>query len=692
MEPTREIYWNISGGTLLYVFLLAALGSLAYGIYQRVRLWGLGAEVQRLDRQGLRLRGLLVEVFGQRRPLRDRYPGIAHLLLFYGFLALVVATALISVQEWTGVHFLKGSFYLWYSLLSDAFGILALVGLGMLLWRRAILRPARLHSVLDDWIVLGLLLLIFLQGFLVEGVRIAVTELHQQPELARWSPGGYAVALLVQGLDAERLRWLHRLLWWFHAVTVFGFLGYMAYGKLGHIWYGPANIFLRNLEPSGKLSHADIEEMAESDPDSIERLGVARIDQYGWKDLLDLDACMNCGRCEEACPAHMSGVPLSPRKLIRDMGDHLTGVGPALLEAREGDEGAAAEFAQSAELPPLFGEPGDDGPGPAVLEAEIWGCRTCGACQRECPVRVEHIPKLVGMRRHLVMTQSKMSELAQQFLKNMDDRMHPWAGASRDREEWFQDLDVKLLGQGDKAEYLFWVGCSGAMVDRNIDVTRAMVKVLQAGGVDFAILGAEEVCTGDPARRVGGELTFQICAKTNIETFAGYGVQKIITACPHCFNTFKNEYPDFGGHYEVTHHTQLIDGLMRSGRLRPTKKLEAVSYHDPCYLGRHNEVYDAPRAVLRQLSASGTVAELARSRSRSLCCGSGGGYAWMDDEPEKRISHTRFEELKACGAPTAAVSCPFCMQMFEDAASALDPGRSVRPMDIAELVAEALEE
>jgi Fe-S oxidoreductase/nitrate reductase gamma subunit len=686
MEPTREIYWNISGQTLLYVLLLAALGFLAHGIYRRVRLWRLGGEVQRLDRPGERLLGLLVEVFGQRRPLRDPYPGIAHLLIFYGFIAQLIATALIAIQEWTGIQLLKGSFYLWYSLLSDGLGILALVGLGMLLWRRAVLRPARLHSILDDWIVIGLLLLIFLQGFLVEGVRIAVTELQQQPELARWSPGGHAMALLVQGLDAERLRWLHRLLWWFHAVTVFGFLGYMAYGKLGHLWYGPANIFLRNLEPSGKLSHADIEEMAESDPDSIERLGVARIDQYGWKDLLDLDACMNCGRCEEACPAHMSGVPLSPRKLIRDMGDHLTRVGPALLEAREGDEGAAAELA------PLFGEPGDGGPGPAVLEAEIWGCRTCGACQRECPVCVEHIPKLVGMRRHLVMTQSKMSDLAQQFLKNMDDRMHPWAGASHDREEWFQDLDVKLLGQGDRAEYLFWVGCSGAMIDRNIEVTRAMVKVLRAGGVDFAILGAEEVCTGDPARRAGGELTFQICAKTNIETFAGYGVQKIITTCPHCFNTFKNEYPDFGGHYEVTHHTQLIEGLIRSGRLRPTKKLDSVSYHDPCYLGRHNDVYDAPRAVLGELSASGKVAELARSRSRSLCCGSGGGYAWMDDEPEKRISHTRFEELMACGAPAAAVSCPFCMQMFEDAASALDPGKSVRPKDIAELVAEALEE
>jgi len=688
MEPTREIYWNISGETLIYVFLAAALGGLAYGIHRRVRLWrlgGPGGEAQRLDRRGLRLRGLLVEVFGQRRPLRDPYPGVAHLLVFYGFLAELIATALISVQEWTGIHFLKGTFYLWYSLLSDAFGILALVGLCMLLWRRAVVRPARLHSVLDDWIALVLLLLIFLQGFLVEGVRIAVTELAQQPELARWSPGGYALALLVQGQDPERLRSLHRLLWWFHAATAFGLLGYMAYGKLGHLWYGPANIFLRNLEPSGKLRHADIEEMAESDPDSLERLGVARIDQYGWKDLLDLDACMNCGRCEEACPAHMSGVPLSPRKLIRDMRGHLTRVGPALLEAREGDGSAATA------LPPLFGEPGDGGTEPAVLEAEIWGCRTCGACHRECPVCVEHIPKLVGMRRHLVMTQSKMSDLAQQFLKNMDDRMHPWAGASHDREEWFQDLDLKLLGQGDRAEYLFWVGCAGAMIDRNIEVTRAMVKVLRAGGVDFAILGAEEVCTGDPARRAGGELTFQICAKTNIETFSGYGVRKIITTCPHCFNSFENEYPDFGGHYEVTHHTQLIDELIRSGRLRLARTLASVSYHDPCYLGRHNGVYEAPRKVLGRLSASGRVEELARGRSRSLCCGSGGGYAWMDDEPEKRISYTRFEELKACGAATAAVSCPFCMQMFEDAASALDPDRSVRPKDIAELVAEALE-
>jgi Fe-S oxidoreductase/nitrate reductase gamma subunit len=691
MVPTRDIYWNIAGEKLLYVFAAIAAGLLAHGIYRRVRLWRLGREEARFDRLSERLRGLLGEVFGHPRQLRDAYPGIAHLLIFYGFLAALIATALIAVQEWTGIHFLRGGFYLGYSILSDGFGILGLLGVCLAIWRRAVRRPARLHPVLDDWVALALLLLIFLQGFLVEGIRIALTELRQQPELAPWSPGGYAVALVLVDVDPDRLHSLHRVQWWFHALTAMGFLGYMAYGKLDHIWLGPLNIFLRNLSPSGKLGHPDIEAILESDPEGIETLGIAKIEHYTWKSLLDLDACTNCGRCEEVCPAHISGVPLSPRKLIRDMKDHLSERGPALIGARssgEGGEGAAEGVAS----PPLFGEAVEGALRPAVLEEELWGCRTCGACQRECPVHVEHIPKMVDMRRYLVMTESKMSEAAQQLLKNMDDRMHPWVKAPHDREEWFQGLDVKVLGRGDRAEHLFWVGCTGSMIDRNIEVTRAVVKVLNAAGVDFAILGAEEVCTGDPARRVGDELTFQTCAKTNIETLGGYGVTKIISACPHCFNTFKNEYPDFGGNYEVIHHTQLISELIRSGRLKLERTLDSLTYHDPCYLGRHNGVYDAPREILAGLSAQGGLRELLRSRSKSLCCGAGGGYAWMDDDPSQRINHIRLEDPKACGARTTAVSCPFCLQMFEDALSALDPERAMRAADIAELVAEALEE
>ena len=352
---------------------------------------------------------------------------------------------------------------------------------------------------------------------------------------------------------------LHRLLWWFHAATAFVFIGYLSHGKLGHVFYGPLNIFLRSLGGSGKLAHPDIEAVLESDPDALESLGVARLDGFSWKQLVDLDACVNCGRCEEVCPASLSGAALSPRKLIQDMSRHLHETGPALLAATSS---SGDEQARGAPLPPLFGPSSDEAPRPAVLEEEIWGCRTCGACQQECPVHVEHVPKIVDMRRHLVMTDSRMSDETQLLLKNLDDRMHPWVGTAHDREAWFADLDLKVFGRGDRAEYLFWVGCTGAMVDRNIEVSRSVVKVLRAAGVDFAVLGAEEVCTGDPARRVGGELTFQTCAKTNIETLAGYGVEKIITSCPHCFNTLKNEYPDFGGRYEVTHHSQLIADLI----------------------------------------------------------------------------------------------------------------------------------
>jgi Fe-S oxidoreductase/nitrate reductase gamma subunit len=687
MEPTREIYWNIIAGGLIYLFALVAVGVLVYGIRRRVQLWRLGTEAARFDRLGRRLAGLLNEVFEQRRMLRDPYAGVAHLFIFYGFLGAFVATALISIQEWSGIHFLRGTFYLWYSLLSDGFGLLGIVGILMALWRRAVLRPAHLHSTLDDWIALGLLLLVFVQGFVVEGVRIAVTELHLQPDLAPWSPGGYAIALLLREVEADALRSLHRVLWWFHAITAFAFLGYLAWGKLAHIFYGLLSVFFRELAPTGRLTHPDIEAALDSDPDSIETLGVERIEQLPWKSLLDLDACTNCGRCEAVCPAHMSGVALSPRKLIRDMKSHLTAVGPSLVGAASSGAGEVAEQPGRA---PLFGEPVAAGPQPAVSEEELWGCRTCGACQQECPVHIEHVPKIVDMRRHLVMTQSKMSDEAQQFLKNLDDRMHPWVGAAHDREAWFADLDLKVLGRGDEAEYLFWVGCTGAMMDRNIQVTRAVVKVLKAADVDFAVLGSEEACTGDPARRIGGELTFQTCAKTNIETFERYGVRKIISTCPHCFNTLKNEYPDFDGHYEVVHHAQLIAELIRSGRLKLGRKLDSLTYHDPCYLGRHNGEYDAPREILSELSASGRVTELARSRSKSLCCGAGGGYAWMDDDPQQRINHTRVEQVKACGAETVALGCPFCMQMFEDGLSARDRDKTVRAADIAELVAAAL--
>jgi Fe-S oxidoreductase/nitrate reductase gamma subunit len=686
MEPTRLIYWNIVGHDLIYVFLALAAGWLGYSILQRVRLWRLGGEAERFDRIPERILFLLQEVFGQRRQLREPFMGLAHLFIFYGFFAMLIATSLISIQEWTGIHFLEGTFYLWYSLLSDSFGILGVVGLCMALWYRAVKKPARFHTVADDWIALSLLLLIFLQGFAIEGLRMAVTEIRVQPELALWSPGGFLIAQMLKGLESGTLTFLHRGFWWFHAVTAFAFIAYFASGKFKHVLYGIANVFLHSFEPSGKLSHPDIEKLLDEDEEALDSLGRNRIDQFSWKDLLDLDSCVNCGRCESVCPATESGVPLSPRKLIQDMRSNLSASGPIIAQARENNEEVPDGL-----LGALMGD-GEDGDSPSILEAELWGCRTCGACQEECPIFIEHIPKIIDMRRYLVMTESKMSDEAQLFLKNMDDRMHPFAGGGKDREEWFEDLDVKVYGRGDEADTLFWVGCSGAMIDRNIETSRALVKVMQAGGVDFALLGNEEQCSGDPARRVGGELTYQTCAKENIETFKSYGIKKVVTACPHCFNTLQNEYPEYGGDFEVVHHSELIDDLLKQGKLKPKKKLNSVTYHDPCYLGRHNDVYDAPREILKAIAAPGEFTEMERSGSKSRCCGSGGGYAWMDDEPEKRINHARVEDIQASGASNAAVGCPFCMQMFEDGLGAKDPEGRIRAADVAELVAESLEE
>ena len=693
MGPTRQIYWNITGHALIYGFLAVALVVVGYSIYRRAQLWQLGTGEFKVDRVGERIRFALAEIFLQRRQLRDPFMGVAHLFIFYGFLAELIATGMISVQEWTGIEFLKGTFYLYYSLLSDSFGILGIVGLLMALYYRGVVKPGRFHSVTDDWVAVLLLLLIFTQGFVVEGLRIAVTELRVQPELAPWSPGGYVVALMLQNLDTETLTTLHQYNWWFHAATAFIFIGYFAIGKFKHVVFGTANLFLHNFEPSGKLSYPDIDELAETDPDALDVLGFNQINQFSPKALLDLDSCVNCGRCESVCPASNSGVPLSPRKLIQDMKTHLDAVGPALLEAKQsGDE------VPDGVLGMLLGD-GEDGT-PAVLEEELWGCRTCGACMEECPVFIEHIPKIIDMRRYLVMSESKMSDETQLFLKNIEDRGHPFAGNGKDREEWFEDLDVKVYSRGDKADTLFWVGCSGAMIDRNIETSRAMVKVMQEGGVDFALLGNEEQCTGDPARRAGDELAFQGCSKTNIETFKQYGIKKIVTACPHCFNTIKNEYPDYAGdqageqvaEIEVVHHTEMIDGLMSEGKLKPKKKLDSVTYHDPCYLGRHNEVYDAPRNILENITNEGQFVEMEASKSKSRCCGSGGGYAWMDDSPEKRINHTRIKDVQNSGAGTAAVGCPFCVQMFADARGAKNPDGDIRAKDIAELVAETLEE
>ncbi|MFQ5914017.1 MAG: heterodisulfide reductase-related iron-sulfur binding cluster [Nitrospinota bacterium] len=668
MEATREVFGNVPGGEWIYLIAAASVAVFLWGILRRVRLWRIGKEAKRLDRWGERIGGLFVYAFAHKGFFRERLPGVGHLLLFFGFLAALIATTIIAIEKDLGylgilVHFWKGSFYLWYSLIGDLLMALGVAGLILLGFRRYLLRPPHLKETWDDAVAWGGLVLVFLTGFLVEGLRIAATELRQHPDWAPWSPAGYVLAQwLTAGGPTERgLLTLHRAGWWVHVALSFGLIAYMGWSKLSHALFSPLAILFRNLDARTEpaLSYINFED------ETVESFGVSKLKELTWKDLLDADACTLCGKCDAACPAHLSGTPLSPKSIIQDLKRHMT----------------------------VYGDSDD---GPSLIETlnpeAIWACRTCGACQEACPVHIEHIPKIIEARRQQVLMESKMPETAQTFLKSLDDRMHPWKGTRFSRTAWMEGLDVPLLTDKGSAEILYWVGCTASLVDRNMKTAQALVKVLKAAGVDFAVLGAEEVCTGDPARRVGNEYSFQILAQKNIETLDRYGVKKVLTHCPHCFNAFKREYPQLGGHYEVIHHAEFVADLIRTGELKVSgESIGRIAYHDSCYLGRHNGIYDAPREVVSALPGA-DVREMKRNRANGLCCGAGGGFAWMEDgQVRDRVNRIRVQDALDAAVNTVAVACPFCVQMFEDGIKTKNADDRLVVRDIAELVAEALD-
>ncbi len=668
MEATREVFGNVPGGEWVYLIALASVAVFFWGILRRVRLWRIGKEARRLDRWGERIRGLFVYVFAHKGFFREKLPGAGHLLLFIGFVAALIATTIIAIEKdlgYLGIHvnFWKGGFYLWYSIIGDLLMALGVVGLLFLGFRRYVLRPAHLTNTWDDAVALAGLILVFLTGFLVEGLRIGATELRQHPDWAVWSPVGYLFARWLSTVVPTEggLLSLHRAWWWVHVVISFSLIAYMGWSKLSHAIFSPVAILFRNLDARTEpaLSYIDFKD------ESVESFGVSKLSDLTWKDLLDADACTLCGKCDAACPAHLSGTPLSPMNIVQDLKRHMS------------------LYGDSEEAPSLV----------ETLNPEaVWACRTCGACQEACPVHIEHIPKIIEARRHQVLMESKMPETAQTFLKSLDDRMHPWKGTRFSRTDWMEGLDVPLLSEKGSADVVYWVGCTSALVDRNMKTAQALVKVLKAAGVDFAVLGAEEVCTGDPARRVGNEYSFQLLAQKNIETLDRYGVKKVLTHCPHCFNTFKREYPQLGGNYEVVHHADFVAELVRTGKIKLAgDRVGSITYHDSCYLGRHNGIYDAPRDIVSALPGA-DVREMKRNRENGLCCGAGGGFAWMEDgEISDRVNRIRVQDALDTDANTVAVACPFCMQMFEDGIKTKNADDRLAVKDIVELVADALE-
>ena len=675
----RESFFNVAQPWAVYLFMAALVGLLVYGMVRHASLWMIGQPTPGLLRDlPQRLRNTARLGLAQDKVRRDRYAGIMHWCILSSIVVLTLVTAQVAIEDDTALEFLNGDYYLFFSFYGDLFGLIGLIGVGMALYRRYFsdFHRIRWDERLEDHAIIWGLGLVLLSGFLVESARINVTELNVDvaEDWAPFSFVSYGIAQFIEVFDFTdgQVLSLHTWGWWTHISLAFGWLGLIVFTRLDHLIFAPVNAFLLRTDSPGRLEPiGNFEE--------LEVFGVGHIQDFTWKQLFELDACVRCGRCTEVCPANIAGQPLSPMHLIQDLKAHLADVGPEIQRVmhEDGDGRAVAEVAMVGDV---------------IKDETLWACRTCGACVQECPVMIEHVPTIVDMRRFLVMNEARIPSTAQQALENLETRGHPWRGTALERTTWMDGLGDVPIFDGTQ-EYLYWVGCSGSLVERNLPITKAVFRLIRESGASFGVLGQEETCNGDPARRLGNEYLYAILAEQLIETFKSKNVQRVITNCPHCFNTFKNEYPQFEGHFEVLHHTEFLNSAVKDGALKPTHSVAAndanteVAYHDSCYLGRMNGQYDAPRELIEMVPGADLV-EMRRNMSNGLCCGAGGGNMWREEIGERRVNHVRTEEAVATGASQVISNCPFCIQMFEDGVPAVQPeeeGR-MRPFDIAELL------
>ena len=546
---------------------------------------------------------------------------------------------------------LRGPFYLFYETVLDMFGLFFVIGLGMAVWRRFVQRPARVDATARFAWVLALLFVINVSGFIMEACRLAVVE----PRWAPWSPVGWALGrgFVALGLTPDALRGLHVATWVFHAVVALAFIAVIPFSYFVHLLTTPLNIFFSKLGPRGAIAPIKNIEEAES-------LGISKLEEFSWKRRLDFDACVECGRCQAACPAYMSGTALSPKQIIVKLKRHMHGALPG----------------------PIHGE--------LIKADELWACTTCMACVEECPAFIDIVDTIIDLRRYLTLSEGALPSTAPQSLQNIQRAGNPWGLPAGERLAWAQGLDVPLMQPEREVEYLYWVGCSASYDRRNQAIARSVVKILKAAGVSFGVM-PEERCHAEVGRRLGEEYLYQTVAQENVEAVKQYRFRKVITHCPHCFNTIKNEFPQFGGSYEVLHHSQVIEQLIAAGRIKPTKPLEAtLAFHDSCYLGRYNGITEAPRNVAKSVPGL-RVVELPRNRERGLCCGGGGGHMWMEVKAEKRVNLIRVEEALEAKVDLVGTGCPFCLAMIDLGRKVKGAEDTLAVKDVSELVAESLE-
>lgn len=667
MLATQDSILFIPGNLVLLAVTILAAAIFLRDAFQLYRLMRLGRPEDRLDHLPDRVKGFIVYVLGQARLLTRPYPGLMHAFIFWGFLVITLGTIEIfgkGIFPGFALPLLDRSPV--FLLLLDFFQVLVLVGLGMAAYRRLFIRPGYLNLSRDAWTILTLIFSLMVTDFVADATRIAI-----QPEPSdAWSPVGTALAGLFRGMDPGTVLAIHKGFWWAHVLILLGFLDYLPHSKHLHIVTAPFNVFFRSTQPRGSLPYVNVEEAIEKE----QPLGVSRPQHLTWKDILDLYTCTECGRCESQCPAAITGKPLSPKWLVLDLKEYVLEQKTELLAGKD---------TESQNGKPMVGG--------AIADEVLWSCTTCRACMSACPVFIEHVPKIIGMRRHLAMEESRFSPELKRLYDNLESSGNPWRFPRHTRGDWAKDLGVKTMAEHPDAEVLYWVGCAGSHDERNVKVARAMARIMLAAGVDFAILGAEETCNGDPARRTGNEYLFQVLAQQNVETLNQYRPRRIVATCPHCFNTLHDEYPQFGAQFQVVHHTQFIKELLDSGRLRLTRPLpQNLTYHDPCYIGRYHDIYDAPRAVLDAIPGLQRK-EMGWHGKRAMCCGAGGGWAFMEEKVGKRVNHLRVEQAMEVQPDGVATACPYCLMMFEDGTRAKGIYDTMPTRDIAEIVAEAID-
>jgi Fe-S oxidoreductase/nitrate reductase gamma subunit len=660
----REVFGGIPGPMKVAFYtvipVIIVWGALRFA--DRVRNWERGAPDRRRTTPKnvkRRLADFRAGVY-MRTLLRDSAAGLMHSMIYFGFLVLLGVTTVLEVdhQMPESLKFLHGDVYRGYALVGDVAGVVFTAGVVWAIVRRYIQRPYRIRikSKADHAIGLAVLLAIGVTGFTTEMFRIATNRVEGlNVDHEQWSVVGYPLSKLVDGASLDTLQLWHQINWVAHVLAFVAFLGILPITMLRHMFTSPLNMYLKDRErPKGAMK--PMPNLMETE---LESFGASVVEDFTWKQLLDTDACTMCGRCTSVCPAHATGKPLDPREIVLKTGEVMA---------------ATAAHAPGGRVTPPLGTDAEITIGANSLferisAEEVWSCTSCKACDEICPVNIEILDKILDMRRYLSLMESNFPAELGNAYRAMENQGNPWGMNQGERADWAKDLDVAVVDPGDAltAEYLYWVGCAGSFDDKNKKVTQAMAKLLQRAGIDVAILGPSEMCTGDSARRSGNEYLFQMLALPNIETLNGMGVKKIITQCPHCFNTLANEYPQLGGHYEVIHHSQLLEQLIDSGQLdlRNATLEERVTYHDSCYLGRHNDVYLAPRKVVGSLKGV-EIVEMPRNGTKGMCCGAGGARMWMEESIGTKVNDERAREAISTGATRVATACPFCYIMLDD--------------------------